>query len=93
MTRIFKYELKIEEFQTVKIPKGSVILSAVNQRERLQVYALVDDKEQVIEETRFLVLGTGHCAEDVDEFCFLQTVLFESGKFVIHVFTDGVVQE
>ena len=76
----------------VQVPKGAQFLSIGNQREELVSWFMVDTEEQLTESKSFVLLATGavlsEAAQDhLDErFRFVDTVLFGSGSFVLHVF-------
>ena len=91
MKRIYKYPLQKRSHQTVLLPDGAVVLSAVNQMEYLMLYALVDDDIKPTVETNIIIRGTGSNADTVHLFQFVDTVLFDKGTLVFHVFTDGAV--
>ena len=68
-------------------PAGSKILSAVNQYERLVIYALVPDTKAPIIQYPIGVFGTGHHIEPSAAIAgFLGTVQFAGGSLVLHVF-------
>lgn len=89
MKRIFKYELEMRDTQTVALPRNGVVLSVVNQNERMMMYALVDDLELATEDVKFIIHGTGHEANDIINARFVSTVLLRGATIVFHVFTNG----
>lgn len=84
MKRIFKYQLLVTHDQTIKLPKGARVLSVGAQGNKVFLWALVDDKEE-IESVPFTILGTGEVA-DVEHCTFLGTVMLYDGELVLHVF-------
>jgi len=81
---VFKYPLTdaINEVQTFR---GARFLHADNQRERITVWAEVDERADQV--TRWLfVVGTG---EEVPTFAeYLGTVLVDDGAFVFHIYVQ-----
>jgi hypothetical protein len=71
------------------MPKGAVILSAIEQYGSIIVYANVDvEQEEVVK--RFCVLGTGWDSGNValeSDYYFIGTV--KVGAYVWHVFEDA----
>ncbi len=83
---IYKYPLnqfQVHKAQTIRLPKGSTLLSAINQQERLAVYAALKDGEPN-EVHKVLVQITG--ADSDTSGRFLGTVSFSNGDYIIHVF-------
>lgn len=91
--KIFKYPLEITDDQTIKLPHGARILSAMNQYDNIVLYALISDNEINTEEVSIRIVGTGY---DIDFFIpsavfgggykFLGTVSLYDGKLMFHVF-------
>lgn len=86
MKTIYKYPLDIDDSQTILIPKGSKILSAVNIKEQCFVYAIVDTTVLDNEYKQFEIVGTGHLMDNNTKRNFLGTVIMQNGSFVAHVF-------
>lgn len=84
---IYKFELSLHGSQ-ILMPKGARVLSAQNQNERLQIWALVDPTLPQDQIREFLVLTTGQpCYESMNEgWDFLGTVQLRGGVLVLHVF-------
>jgi len=88
MKTIFKYDLMEKQFK-LTLPIGSEILSAINQYERIKVYALINELIVEKEEFIFHVFGTGNPAISNyknEKLKFLNTVILEGGMLVFHVF-------
>jgi hypothetical protein len=84
--RIFKYPIELREQSEILIPEGSKILSVVNQREEIVLYAIVDPGRE-LKPVRIRVEGTGwNIVTDHDEFIFLGTVSMCGGEFMWHIF-------
>ena len=86
MKTIYKYPLIAMHTQTLELPKGSSILSVMNQFDEIVIYALVDTEEKQTEKYTITTHGTGHKADDVCNFKFLGTVKLEDGRLMFHVF-------
>ena len=84
MSKIFKYELKITDQQTIQMPLGATILSADQQAGGLYLWAEVDPTNPPSDRT-FQIIGTGNPIPNVAT-CrrFIDTVVI--GAFVWHVF-------
>lgn len=84
MRTIWKYELNITDTQTLEMPKGAKILSVSNQRGKLQLWALVDDMND-LEDRDIEILATGEPVPYANTFReFIGTVVID--PFVWHVF-------
>lgn len=85
MKRIYKYELNEQGVQTLKMPKGAEVISAIEQNNKVIVYAIVDITKEN-EEREFSVIGTGWNIPDelLESNKFIGTV--KVGIFVWHVF-------
>ena len=83
--KIYKYELKIEDYQVLKMPRGAKVLSVGNQRGKVCLWALCD-QDAPVSLRAFEIAGTGNpIAEDrAIERVFIGTVIAE--PFVWHVF-------
>ncbi|MFA6711118.1 MAG: hypothetical protein WCS33_00170 [Candidatus Caldatribacteriota bacterium] len=87
MKRVFKYPLVMMDRNTIVLPKGSKILSVESQKDDIVVYAIVDDSVSTeVEEHVFLIRGTGHPADDVDGYDFLNTVKLYGDTLIFHIF-------
>ena len=87
--RIFKYAAplsEIDDFVEVEMPTEAKIVSVINQRETLAIYAQVFDYDSTKQVRRFRVAGTGHPIDDLGVNArFLGTVSFRGGGLVFHV--------
>lgn len=86
MKKIYKYTLQIEYKQTLKLPEGSKILSVAEQNNSIVLYALVNTATENVEHVSILIHGTGHPADDVEDYTFLGTVKLYGGDLMFHVF-------
>lgn len=82
---IYKYTMPQHENVVLDLPKGAQVLSVLNQREDLVLYAKVDPDTSEIEPQQFAVRGTGHRFTG-EEGTFIGTVSFMGGSFILHVF-------
>lgn len=89
-TTVYKYgnwrASQLDDVVDVVMPAGAEILSVVNQKETLVVYARVDPDKPADTVRRFRCAGTGHPLSQRHELTFLGTVMFMGGDFVLHVF-------
>jgi len=87
MKTIFKYILKVEDYQELELPKGSVVLSVEEQREEIVLYALVENTSEGKDTYDIIIHGTGHNAGDIkSDDRFLGTVKMHDGLLMFHVF-------
>lgn len=85
---IWKFPLKSEDYQRIKMPFGAEILSVQTQNETPCIWALVNPQENEIEERRFELFGTGHfiqCDDDKNR-KFIGTFQLGGGALVFHLF-------
>ena len=95
MRIVYKYPLKVEDYQVVTMPKGAQILTVQTQREEPCIWALVDtenDPEEryfrIAEEKRyFRIAGTGHPIRLKDKLLrYVGTFQLIGGDLIFHVF-------
>ena len=86
LKKIYKYTLQIEDKQTLKLPEGSKILSVAEQNNSIVLYALVNTDTENVERVSVIIHGTGHPANDVEDYAFLGTVKLYGGDLMFHVF-------
>jgi len=89
MNRIYKYELSPTDRQVLNLPKGTEILSVIDQWNDIVLYALID--ENFVHDTEpftFIIRGTGHDAGNFkrQNYIFLGTVKLQEGAVMLHVF-------
>ena len=90
INRIFRYPLAITDYQTVKMPAKSKVLTAQIQKGELFVWAMVDPSEPSTVDYPFWIHGTGHPVEEMNS----QTIRYISTvqpttfgqSLVFHVF-------
>ena len=89
--KIFKWTLKITDYQEIEMPKGAVMLSVQIQNENPQLWALVDEKKST-EKRLFITCGTGNpIPEDIGD--YVGTYQVENGRLVFHVFEQKTTQQ
>lgn len=87
--RVYKYPLQLTEAQTLKLPAGAKVLSVMNQREDIVLYALVDperDAQNNWDIYRVYVSGTGQVTEPDATFLGTVPISGDNSDFVFHVF-------
>jgi hypothetical protein len=89
MKRIFKFPIPVTDHVQLLLPTGSRILSVMNQREQVVVYALVEDATLQKETWLIEIRGTGHPAMGLEDFQFVGTVEI-AGALMFHVFARRV---
>lgn len=84
MKRILKYTLDIVDYQELTLSENSKILSVVNQRDNIVLYALTSEPTTCT--YSIIMHGTGHPADDVIGAQFIGTVSLYNGSLMFHVF-------
>lgn len=92
MQTIYKYQLSLQNEQALKLPLGAKILSVDNQNEQLVLWALVDPNQKIQTKTIIMVFVTGQEVVLFETTKFLNTVLFENGRLIFHVFMECEIQ-
>lgn len=88
MLTIWKYELGLQDHQTLQLPEGAQLLHVGNQHGALCLWALVDPDAKVIDR-RIYVVGTGHKLPTACKLArYIGTAMMLGGTLVWHVF-DG----
>jgi hypothetical protein len=83
MKTIWKFPLKLREYNEVEMPKGAEVLTAQVQGETICVWAGVDP-EAPTEPRMFQISGTGTTMHEHQERKYIGTV--QRGRYVFHVF-------
>ena len=85
---IWKFEVKVDNKQTLSLPKGAEILTIQTQGNNPFLWVLVNALEEETEERVFETFGTGH-----DVYCdmgierkYIGTYQMMGGGLVFHVF-------
>lgn len=92
MKNIFKYELPISLKPIIEMPFDAEILSIQMQNGKLQIWAIVDDEDNLVSR-QFYVLGTGHGFPNEVEYAmnagqFKHHSTVQSGSLVWHIFEN-----
>jgi|CZCB01.1.fsa_nt_gi hypothetical protein len=85
--KVLKYPLEITDSQVIKLPQYATLLTVKNQRERLVLYAIVEEAPVATVPVTIHIVGTGHSFA-ADERIYLGTVLMHGGSLVWHVFVE-----
>ncbi len=90
---IWKYILRIENTQSVQMPKHAVLLSVGMQADKLCLWALVHPGGKQ-EHREIYIAGTGHPAHarTMERYNFIGTAIDEGLGLVWHVFDGGPIQ-
>ena len=84
--RIFKYRLKVEDEQIVKMPLGYQILTVQIKDNVPCIWAIVDDKEKQIIDCKIRTIGTGHY---FDNHLLDYIGTYQLNQLVFHVFSNN----
>ncbi len=89
--KVFKYELPLTHGRhVVSVPWGAKILSVNSQCGRLMAWALVSPDHEPVERTFFVAMTGSEIPPGVTAATpFVDTVLFDAGEFVLHVWDLG----
>lgn len=91
MKRIWKYQLKIIDLQTISIPKDHQFLCVKDETKHnpICLYAMVDDTSKK-EQVDIAIFGTDHCFEihAPKKSTYIGTAAQMEGQFVWHVFAE-----
>ena len=86
MLKVFKYDLPIDNYSEISMPKDSQILSIQTQKENPVIWALVDPSAKMITR-KFRFAGTGHpILHDKQELYHHGSFQMACGALVFHVF-------
>lgn len=88
MKTIWKFPLRVDDYQTLRMPAGAEFLSIQPQHETVCLWAKVDS-EAAIEPRIIVIYGTGHeMTPDEESFRlnFIDTFQLHDGKLVFHAF-------
>ena len=80
MKKIYKYPIEIIDIQTIKLPKGAIMLTAQLQHGK----PYVDPNEIEAEDVTLRVYGTGQEIDDSLDLTYVGTI--QENGFVWHVF-------
>jgi len=87
MLRVFKYDLPLNDYFKLDLPRGAKILCFDTQFGVAQMWALVNPDETITESRQFRFAGTGHnITETPEQLEFIDTFQMRDGNLVFHVF-------
>ena len=84
---IWKFGIKIVDWQRIKMPQGAKILDIQVQNSEVCMWALCDENAPRIDRG-FAVYGTGHVVRN-EPGEYVATVQLGQGQLVFHVFDKG----
>jgi hypothetical protein len=88
MKTIYKYAIKVDDTQTIRMPKGAQILSVQCQEEQPCIWAVIDT-ECSNGYRQFGLVGTGHPCERLEGGKYVGTFQLRQGALVFHLFDFG----
>ena len=86
MKRIFKYPLKLQGTQKIKIPKHAKILNIQTQEDDICLWALINPEEPKVSR-QIRIFGTGHEVPDI-KLEYIGTIQQLDGSLIWHVFEE-----
>lgn len=90
MKTIYKYQLKMEPRQVIKLPMGAVILTVQAQRDLPCLWAEINKDTQAIWDHTICIFGTGHTLPPtaINTYNYIGTFQILNGDFVGHVYEE-----
>lgn len=87
MLTVQKYEVPIRDKFYLSLPRTGKFLAFQAQRDRPQIWMLVDPEDKRTIECEFLLVGTGHPIEEPDgNLHYRGTCQMHEGRLVWHLF-------
>jgi hypothetical protein len=87
MLKVFKYEVPIEDRFTLSLPRTGKFLAFQAQRDRPQIWMLVDTRDDRKIDCEFRLAGTGHPIEEPEsDLLYRGTCQMREGSLVWHLF-------
>ncbi len=90
MKTIYKYPIGRKSHHLLCLPKGSKILSVLEQRNEAVLYAIVDPSVKEFDYYDVALRVTGGGLGEVEDYTFIGTISLENGLFIFHVFITQV---
>lgn len=84
MRTVYKYPLEITDEQTVNLPKDAIILTVMEVRGQICIYAAVDTNNKP-ESRTIIMCGTGHSLQD-GTILYIGSIKLYNENLVLHVF-------
>lgn len=87
MKKVFKYDVAIDDYQTIEMPKCAELLKVGCQHGEMNLWALVDPNAET-EKRKFRLAGTGHeiTDEEASKLRYVGTCIMANGFAVFHLF-------
>jgi hypothetical protein len=85
MKTIWKYPLRLTDYQMVEMPEGACVLAVQVQKDVPCLWALVEDSARKVQRS-FRIVGTGHDAMGVRGDSYIGSFQMSDGVLVFHVF-------
>ncbi len=86
--KIYKYEIKLDDDQTISLPTGAKILTVQIQGRIPYIWAMFDENLGGLEPRKISVIGTGNPMPEVGR--YIGTFQMLEGMLVWHVFESEV---
>ena len=87
MNTVYKYQIEIDDYFELDLPKNAIILKADIQFNKPVLWALIDPKEDKKEKRVFRFAGTGHpIKEDIEKLKYINTFQVQGGMSIFHIF-------
>lgn len=83
---IYKYPIKVTDWQFVDMPKGAKILTVQMQHETPCIWAMVDPQVNPYVARKIHIYGTGHEIPDTLNLDYIGTFQMHDGYLVLHAF-------
>jgi hypothetical protein len=87
MKTVWKFPLKVIDFQIIKMPVGYQFLCVQTQSETPCLWALVDDRADKIS-VEIITHGTGHPCMDIGPKQYIGSYQLEGGALIFHVWGE-----
>ena len=84
--RILKYTLKMIQEQVVEIPAPARIISAIEQHNKVVIYAVVNSETDMIINRTIRILKTREYFPDNHQCRFINSVSIGGGDHTLHIF-------
>ena len=87
MNTIWKYIIKVQDHQTISMPKDSQIIDVQVQHGDLCLWAIVDPNAE-LSDTKIMIKGTGHPFDKSKIAKYIGTVQMYNDDLVLHIFKE-----
>ena len=86
MKTIWKYNLDVDDYQTISIPPPAKILSVSTQGEQIVLYAEVETESKLLHNVDIWMHGTGHEVKAPKNSRFIGTVKLMGGALMFQIY-------